>query len=332
MRIEPYNAFSDSLNHHGIKGQKWGVRRYDYVAKGLRNRDNPEEPSKRAREGINPTSSKRRSSGGNDSLPNKGITEEEAARREKLKKIAKYAALAGGVALGAYGIHKLSSINSEQKQLLLDRVSKIDKNISVDGWSRDVQKKLETQVNRYENILSDANSRRLSADTKYKMLDIKATPMYNNTGKDYGPELKQLKLERSRANLLGRAAEIMYGKHNSDLDLYKQLDPRNETKIQAAKKAFKSTTGAVKESVKESARDSMLTSAARKAKAEEAAVAANALKEIQKIKVADAKKIIKLYEKDPENFYNEKTSVLDYFKYSDQKIERLMKLAGISEL
>ena len=301
-------VFSPELEHHGIKGQKWGVRRFDYVKKG-RHSSSEDEKTGRVTKDSSDTSS------------DKVLSEDELARREKLKKIAKYVAIGGGVALGAYGLYKLSSINSAQKQLLLDQISKIDKNVSVQGWNREVQNKLTAKRDKYGEMLSSATTKYASANLKWKNLNF--SPNYS--GVDYSKDIKALETEKSRANLLVRAAQVMYNKHDNDLALYKQLDPTNETKIQAAKKAFKSTSGVVKQSAK----DSMLTAAARKAKEEQAAVAANAVKEIQKIQMADAKKIIKLYEKDPEKFFNGETEVLNYFQYSDNKIDKLMKVAGL---
>lgn len=79
--------YSDELYHHGIKGQKWGVRRYQ-------NEDGSYTPAgkKRYSDGSSGSSSK---SGGID--------------KEKLKKAAKIAAVAAGTGLAAYGAYRFAN-------------------------------------------------------------------------------------------------------------------------------------------------------------------------------------------------------------------------------
>lgn len=310
------NKFDDELTHHGIKGQKWGVRRFDYVKKGRHSSSKEDEKTGRVTKG----SSESKTS-------DKELMDEEQIRREKLKKIAKYVAIGGGVALGAYGLYKLSSINSQQKQELLSRVSAIDKNVSVKGWSRDVQNKLEKKLNKFDSIVSEAQTRSSSAFTK--MRDQALAPNYSLSKEENDRLEEEAKLAWNRAAMLRQAAGILSDKARGDLELYKQLDPTGETKVQAAKKVFKSTSGAVKESIKQTVKNAPLTAAARKVEEEKAAIAANAIKEIQKIQVADAKKIVKLWEQDPERFFTKDMEVLDYTKYSLPKLDKLRKLAGL---
>lgn len=330
MRIEPYNAFSDSLNHHGIKGQKWGVRRYDYVAKGLRNRDNPEDPSKRAREGINPTPSKRRSSSGSDILRNKGITEEEAARREKLKKMAKYTALAGGIALGAYGAYKIHSMNAEQQRQLLETLSKIDKNVTTRGWDRKVQDKLQKEVNSALDIATQARKRseELYQEKQRSLMEVNAADALGWSREQWASHNKKIAAaydtKISRANKASLAASQLFEISKQDLDEYATIDPRNVTKAQAVKNTFRSSTGNVKNAIK----DAGLTKAARAEKAKDL-IEANRVKEIDRkikdIQKKDAKKILEAYVKDPESFLNGDTIVPDYMQISENKIEKLRK-------
>lgn len=305
------NKFDDELTHHGIKGQKWGVRRFDYVKKGRHSSSKEDEKTGRVTKG----SSESKTS-------DKELMDEEQIRREKLKKIAKYVAIGGGVALGAYGLYKLSSINSQQKQELLSRVSAIDKNVSVKGWSRDVQNKLQAKTDKYGDIASQLIGKASMARLKKDLSPFEESKM---SVEDIAKHKAKYETEIARANLASQAASVLFEKNNNDLNLYKQLDPRNVTKGEAIKKVFKSTKGVVKESAK----DAWLTSAARKAKEEEAAVVANAVKEIQKIQVNDAKKIMRLYEQDPEKFLSGETPILDYAKYSAKKINKLKELAGL---
>lgn len=80
--------YSDELYHHGIKGQKWGVRRYQ-------NEDGS----------YTPAGKKRYSDGasGNASSKSGGID------KEKLKKAAKIAAVAAGTGLAAYGAYRFAN-------------------------------------------------------------------------------------------------------------------------------------------------------------------------------------------------------------------------------
>ena len=85
----PYSA---ELYHYGIKGQKWGIRRFQ----------NPDKS-------LTEAGRKRYGSGKSDSDPKSsrksGMSEE---KRAKLKKVAKGVAIGVGTAAAAYGAYKLA--------------------------------------------------------------------------------------------------------------------------------------------------------------------------------------------------------------------------------
>ena len=131
--------YQNELYHHGIKGQKWGVRRYQ-------NKQGGYLPGAEGRY-YTPVGRKRSANtvggSGNSSRPNKvnrsvkKSTSKDtksnyderlkAERREKLKKYAKIGAAAVGVGLVAYGAYKLKSAkvqNSLQYKRNVDTVLK----------------------------------------------------------------------------------------------------------------------------------------------------------------------------------------------------------------
>lgn len=90
MRAKEY---PDYLEHFGIKGMKWGVRRFQnkdgsYTAAGLKRRFGG-------------------GSGGGSGKARGGSGSNAEARKAKIKKAAKVAAIAGGTALAAYGAYRL---------------------------------------------------------------------------------------------------------------------------------------------------------------------------------------------------------------------------------
>lgn len=95
----------DDLMHHGIKGQKWGQRRFQ-------NEDGTWTAAGKERYGDDgSTGGNRGSFGGRaNSAANTKNTPEAKARAEKLKKAAKIGAAIAGTALVAYGAYKLNKV------------------------------------------------------------------------------------------------------------------------------------------------------------------------------------------------------------------------------
>lgn len=98
----------DDLMHHGIKGQTWGVRRYQ-------NEDGTWTAAGKKRYGDDgSTGGNRGSFGGRaNSAANTKNTPEAKARSEKLKTAAKIGAAVAGTALVAYGAYKLNNLATE---------------------------------------------------------------------------------------------------------------------------------------------------------------------------------------------------------------------------
>ena len=92
--------FSDELYHHGIKGQKWGIRRYQ----------NPDGTL---------------TSAGKQRYAQTGSPGESKSKSDTIKKVAKTAAIAAGTAALAYGGYKLatSDIGREAINSLRDKTA-----------------------------------------------------------------------------------------------------------------------------------------------------------------------------------------------------------------
>lgn len=110
--------YDDCLEHHGIKGQKWGVRRFEnkgghLTAAGKKRYDTDEDGNYKK---LNSSSKSAGTSSGEEKK--KGLTDEQKA---KLKKAAIIGGAAVGTALAAYGGYKLYQLNKEATQGLKSR-------------------------------------------------------------------------------------------------------------------------------------------------------------------------------------------------------------------
>lgn len=91
----PYSA---ELYHHGIKGQKWGLRRFQQENGTLTSAGRERYADAIAKSAANVSGSTKKS----------GSSAGSSQRKEKLKKIAKAAAITAGTAAVAYGTYKLA--------------------------------------------------------------------------------------------------------------------------------------------------------------------------------------------------------------------------------
>lgn len=115
MEMYGYEIIRESdLTHHGIKGQKWGVRRFQ-------NEDGSWTAAGKERygDGTESARSSRGSASGFSGVPRKLSTSvkqndlDRQKRVETLKKVAKVGAAVAGTALVAYGAYKLNNLATE---------------------------------------------------------------------------------------------------------------------------------------------------------------------------------------------------------------------------
>lgn len=148
-----YDRFSnnDALAHHGIKGQKWGVRRYQ-------NPDGTLTAEGKARYGESGTS---------DQKSKKFLTDKQ---KDTLKKAAKVGLAAAGTAAVAYGAYKLGSSNIGREFAASQRVrAGMARDATLLSTHRMEGGELEQRINR---LKQEAEFRRLT----YEALTSSADP------------------------------------------------------------------------------------------------------------------------------------------------------------
>jgi hypothetical protein len=114
-----YKQYPDYLAHFGIKGMKWGVRRYQnkdgsYTKQGLSRRYGASGGSRSGGSGGKGGSGKARGGSGSNT----------EARKAKIKKAAKIAAATAGTAALAYGAYRLAKSGTGQEAIAALRNSK----------------------------------------------------------------------------------------------------------------------------------------------------------------------------------------------------------------
>lgn len=127
-----YN-YSTTLMHSGIKGQKWGIRRFQ-------NEDRTWTADGKKRYGSSNNEKKRYSSSNNENKTNNynsNNSEKRIQLTDKQKKILKIGAIAAGTALAAYGTYKVSkfvknknlNVNNDQMKYINNNISNIQSHI-----------------------------------------------------------------------------------------------------------------------------------------------------------------------------------------------------------
>lgn len=106
-----YYYISSSLYHHGIKGQRWGVRRFQ-------NKDGSLTPAGKKRydddgDQTKPDTAKKSKSKQSEDVND---PEAEAARKAKIKRNIKIGAAVAGTALATYGAYKMYDLYTGRKQ------------------------------------------------------------------------------------------------------------------------------------------------------------------------------------------------------------------------
>lgn len=119
-------SYSDELFHHGVKGQKWGVRRYQ-------NEDGSYKKDAEGRYADGTLSKVKKVVG---SAKNKIDYAKETITSDRVKTIAKVGAAVAGAALVAYGGYKLSNIDTNKFDVARNLISKsTNKSIKLLGES-----------------------------------------------------------------------------------------------------------------------------------------------------------------------------------------------------
>ena len=202
---------SDSLSHHGIKGQRWGIRRFQ-------NPDGTWTEAGKVRYGDDGSDGDGRLNSGSDRKRRvSGSNTQDVARKEKIKKAVKTAAIVVGGALAVYGTYKLSQVVSTgDYNYKLGLASKLD---DLYGQRRSEMKKLDTysgtvtkallrtKTEQGRKIIKDAYGA-AHFDTYIKDLeharDIKIPKFQADIDRRFDPKIGKLSSELSKADKASR--------------------------------------------------------------------------------------------------------------------------------
>ena len=130
--------YDDYLEHHGIRGQKWGLRRFQ-------NKDGSLTPKGKKRYEDSPSENKT----SNPKNPTSNEPEKKGLSDKQKKALVTGAAIAGTV-LAAYGGYKLHQLNKEATEGLRKKYSYEFKNVQ----SKANEKKL--SVSQWQNVADRA--------------------------------------------------------------------------------------------------------------------------------------------------------------------------------
>lgn len=211
--MSDYIIVNGELRHFGIKGMKWGVRRYQnsdgtLTAAGKKRYDGDwDSKSHRPKSTTSKTSGSKGSSkaGNNDESEKKGLT-------DKQKKALKIGAVAVGTAVAAYGAYKLKdAIKDKNFQIMAEKGKKVsedffnenyqNRGISVfkDGSAHvTVTKKLNNSTSKFA-FKNEADARKLL--TEIDMENLKLNEKSADIFKEYLDKGSNASLKEATKNV-----------------------------------------------------------------------------------------------------------------------------------